>query len=447
MRPPTAHVSPARLAAFRILLLVATEQRHADDLLHGLTLKKLELRDRALATTLVMGTLRWQLMLDSAIAPLLRTGTVLAPEVAIALRMGLLQLWFLDRIPAHAALSESVDLVKLHGFAGMAGLVNALLRKLSRQPAPAEDKAAVLAHPAWMVERWRIFYGEKAAQAICEADQQVRPATVHLGGPAATEGHTAGAFLTAAATVSGSPEKDQPELRIQDEGSQLVAELAASANPAALRVLDACAAPGGKTAILAGVLPNAQIIACDISATRLKTMRQLLPSSLAGRITTVQADASHFPGAPPFDAPFDLVLCDVPCSGTGTLARNPEIRLRLQLPDISQYAQKQLQILQSCWRRLRPGGVLVYSTCSLEREENAFVVERFLASATHAELRPAADVLRQMQSQGRLTESGAELLQASALQGNCLRTLPGVHPCDGFFVAVLRKTGQLNAQS
>ncbi len=437
---PGPTVAPARLAAFRILLAVETEGRHADDLLHGAALQKLPQRDRALATTLVMGTLRWQLALDAATAPLLRAGTVLAPEVAIALRLGLFQLWYLDRIPAHAALSESVDLAKVHGFAGMAGLVNAILRKLSRQPAPPPAKAAMLAHPAWLVERWRVLYGSDNALKICEADQQVPNPVVRADSEQAPENLHHGNFLTSAWLLNpGEDPQTHTQLRIQDEGSQLVAEIAAAAGTSTTRVLDACAAPGGKTAILAELLPTAELVAADVSAVRLKTMQRLLPAELASRIQLEQADARDFPSSGPFLKPFDLVLCDVPCSGTGTLARNPEIRLRLRPEQLAQFAQNQLQILRSCWQRVATGGILVYSTCSLEPEENESIIQRFLAMPGGAALIPMQGILAKMQSNGRLTDSGADLLQSSALQGDFLRTVPGVHPCDGFFTAVLQK--------
>jgi len=204
-----------------------------------------------------------------------------------------------------------------------------------------------------------------------------------------------------------------------------------------MRVLDACAAPGGKTAILAERLPNAKIVAVDVSSTRLKLMRHLMPPRFAGQINYLQADATALPETAPFDL-FDLILCDVPCSGTGTLARNPEIRLRLGAGAPGQFAQKQLQITAGCWPRLRAGGTLVYSTCSLEPEENIQVVRRFME--THrGEIVSAGVVLEAMAREKTLTEEGAALLRSSALDGEFLRTLPGVHPCDGFFVAVLRK--------
>lgn len=427
-------IAPARRAAFDILREVEVRERHADDLLHGAGLKDLSERDRALATTLVMGTLRWQLSLDAAIAPLLRAGTRLAPEVAIALRMGLLQLWHLDRIPPHAALSESVELTKAAGFVGMAGLVNAVLRKLQRQAPPEFSRAAVRAHPAWMVERWRAIYGDAVAQQICEWNQKIPSATARMGPAQPPQSVEPGKLLTRAVTLNG--ESSAPDLRVQDEGSQLVAEIAAAAVSQAMRVLDACAAPGGKTAILAERLPNAKILAVDVSPKRLKLMRQLMPSRFAGQISYAQADAGEMAETPPFD----LILCDVPCSGTGTLARNPEIRLRLGAGALRQFAQKQLQIVASCWQRLRPGGTLVYSTCSLEPEENSQTVQRFIETHPDAATVAVSSLLEAMATDGALTHEGAALLRSSALDGEFLRTLPGVHPCDGFFVAVLRKS-------
>jgi 16S rRNA (cytosine967-C5)-methyltransferase len=434
-------VAPARLAAFRILLGVEAEARHADDLLHGEALRGLTPRDRGLATTLVMGTLRWQLLLDAEIAQLLRPGTRLADEVAIAVRLGLFQLWFLDRVPAHAALSESVDLVKMHGFAAMAALVNAVLRKLSRAEAPRENVASAMAHPEWMVARWTRTYGQDKAERIAIADQQAPTPVVRVAdGRSAPEESSPGLLLIAAAIMAQSSDAaGRRELRVQDEGSQLVAEIAASVGASAERVLDACAAPGGKTAILAERLPTAEIVACDISGTRLKTMERLLPKSLAARVRMVRADAEQLPVGAPFVPAFDLILCDVPCSGTGTLARNPEIRLRLQQGDFVEQARRQSAILASCFGRVRPGGVLVYSTCSLEPEENQAVVDSFLKSQTAAEVVPIAGVLAELSNQGRLTEDGAKLLQSSAVHGKYLRTLPGIHPCEGFFVAVLRR--------
>ena len=434
-------VAPARLAAFRILLGVDVEARHADDLLHGEALRGLTPRDRGLATTLVMGTLRWQLLLDAEVAQLLRPGTRLAPPVAIAVRLGLYQLWFLDRVPAHAALSESVDLVKMHDFAAMAALVNAVLRKLSRAEAPRAEVAAAMAHPEWMMARWAKTYGQDAAEQIAMANQQAPTPVVRVAeGRDAPEGSSTGALLTAAARVQQSgDDAGRRELRVQDEGSQLVAEIAAIVAPGAERVLDACAAPGGKTAILAERLPNVEILASDVSGTRLKTMERLLPKSLAGRIRMVRADGEQLPAGAPFVPAFDLILCDVPCSGTGTLARNPEIRLRLQQGDFAEQARRQSAILASCWERVRPGGVLVYSTCSLESEENQTVVDGFLKSHTAAEVVPMAWLLAELSRQGRLTADGAKLLESSAVQGKYLRTLPGVHPCEGFFVAVLRR--------
>ena len=435
-------VAPARLAAFRILLGVEEEARHADDLLHGEALRGLTPRDRGLATTLVMGTLRWQQLLDAEIAQLLRPGTRLAPAVAIAVRLGLFQLWFLDRVPAHAALSESVDLVKAHGFAAMAALVNAVLRKLSRQEQPRAEQAAEMAHPEWLVKRWEKFYGQEIAERICVADQQAAAAIVRVpAGKAAPELSTPGALLTAARLLEGGDEAGRRHFRIQDEGSQLVAEIAAIAAPGAERILDACAAPGGKTAVLAELLPEAEIVAADVSGSRLKTMERLLPKEYLPRVRMVRADASQLPAGTPFVPAFDLILCDAPCSGTGTLARNPEIRLRLRESDLADQAQRQREILAGCWERVRPGGVMVYSVCSMEREECEDVVHSFFNSkrSAEADILPVGELLQKLNAGGRLTAEGVQLLQSSVVRGNFLRTIPGVHPCEGFFVAVFRR--------
>ena len=223
-----------------------------------------------------------------------------------------------------------------------------------------------------------------------------------------------------------------------DAGSRLVAELAAAAAPpGAARVWDCCAAPGGKTMILARRLPGAQLLATDTSPVRLQRLQQRIARELPGhQLRFAQADAAALPAA---GGRFDLVLCDVPCSGTGTLARNPEIRHRLEPADLGRQADRQLRILRGAVERLAPGGRLVYSTCSLEREENAAVVERALKESSHPVRLASAEGLV-----ARLTESGVlragSVEGAKIVQGEFLRTLPGVgFPGDGFFAAVLER--------
>lgn len=406
---PSGTISPARRAAFAVLERVGASDAHSDDLLHGPMLAGLSEQDKNLATALVMGVLRWQLVLEARLLPLLsRPDMVLPSPVATALRLGAFQLLYMDRIPAHAALSESVELVRAANQPQAAGMVNAVLRKLAAGPRDAPRKPLIekvpalaerLGHPEWMVARWVAEYGQPAAEKICEYNLR--------------EPITGGLF----------PE-DLGSLRI-DDGSRLVAELAvAAAPPGVSRVWDACAAPGGKTQVLARKLEGAEVLATDVSPKRLERMAQRLERELPGRIRTLHADASLLP---PSEGSFSLVLCDAPCSGTGTLARNPEIKVRLEPTDLARQVKRQRLILAAALERLEPGGRLVYSTCSLEPEENEQVVAELLHSGG-AKIIPVSGLL-----------TGLPVDPAKVVRGQFLRTLPGVFPGDGFFAAVLEK--------
>ncbi|MDE3103669.1 MAG: methyltransferase domain-containing protein [Acidobacteriota bacterium] len=404
-----ARVSPARMAALQVLLRVGQGKGHSDVLLHSALTEGLSPEDRGLVTALVMGVLRWQTALDTQVRRWLeRPQQRLAEPVAVVLRLGALQLLHLDRIPAHAALSESVELCRAAGEPQAAGMVNAILRKVAAAGRPGnkiyETPAAFaerLGHPLWMVERWVRFYGVEAARHICEADQQ-EPAESTL-------------FAR------------NPELPVMDDGSRLVAELAAACAPGARRVWDACAAPGGKTLILANRLAQAELLATDVSSHRVTQMQaRLRRYPYAQRVATAVADATALPEA---NGSFDLILCDVPCSGTGTLAANPEIRHRLQPGELVRQAERQLGILRAAARRLAPGGRLVYATCSLEPEECEQVVEasglaKVPVQGLLDELRDAGVLLREMRT---------------AVREGALRTLPGVDGCDGFYAAVLEQ--------
>ncbi|HEV2280390.1 MAG TPA: transcription antitermination factor NusB [Acidobacteriaceae bacterium] len=443
-------IAPARRAAFRILLNVATTDAHSDELLRSPEVDALSAQDRNLTTTLVLGTLRWQLALDARIRPLLsRPKMKLAPETAVTLRMGAYQLLHLDRLPAHAVVNDAVELVKQGSERGAAGMVNAILRKVAAQPrweAPARlgcpaDLAAAWAHPAWMVERWALRYGLQHAEAICRWDQE--PAAVTLRVDA--EGDVSlpglelqpGAFLSRARRLMGgdpSAPLRSDQARVQDEASQLVAEIAAAASSAPERVLDTCAAPGGKTAVLAERLPAAHITALDVSRRRLAEMRRIIPAPLRTAIRFKVADAATLQLKPEYS----LILCDVPCSGTGTMARNPEIRLRVEAAELKRQQTRQFAIVRAALAGLAPGGRLVYSTCSLEPEENEKVVEMTLQQTSGLRLIPVADILDRLEASGVLTPAGRQLL-GSATDGDFLRTIPGVHPCDGFFAAILER--------
>ena len=370
--------------------------------------------DRNLTTALVMGVLRWQIALDARVRSLLqRPEQRLAEPVAIALRMGAFQLLHLERIPAHAALSESVELCRAAGEPHATGMVNAVLRKLAAAQRPGvrvfESTAAFaerLGHPLWMVERWVGEYGREIALKICEADQH-EPAQ---GGMFSESG-------------GGLPH--------MDDGSRLVAELAAAAMPGAGRVWDCCAAPGGKTLILARRLGTAEIVASDVSAKRLaQTEARLQRYSYAERVRFAMADAAD---AKAVEGSFDLILCDAPCSGTGTLAGNPEIRHRLKVEEFARQSERQLAILNGALKRLAPGGRLVYSTCSLEPEECERVVEAVMG-AGGVSMVPVEGLMVELAEQGILL-GGVEL--GSAVRERALTALPGAHGCDGFYAVVL----------
>lgn len=436
---------------------MATSEAHSDDLLRSPEVDALSAQDRALTTTLVLGTLRWQLALDARIRELLaRPEASLSAEVATALRMGAYQLLHLDRVPAHAVIHDAVELVKQGKERGAAGMVNAVLRKMQgtgnkvqgteRRSAFGDRRSeeANLAHPGWMVERWARLYGAEAAEAICRWDQEPASTALRVAPNAEFDDLETelGYFLAAArhvvrGEVAKSAAVREGRARIQDEASQLVAEmLAGRANAevsrSPLKVLDLCAAPGGKTAILAERLPEAAITAVDVSRKRLDLMKKMMPQALMKRLRFEVADATKMELKPEWD----LILCDVPCSGTGTMARNPEIRLRLTEADLKRQHARQVAILRTGLRGLKPDGRLVYSTCSLEPEENEAVIDEVLGSVPGLAVVPVAGILDQMAERRVVTAEGQERL-GSATDSNFLRTLPGVHPCDGFFAAVI----------
>jgi 16S rRNA (cytosine967-C5)-methyltransferase len=463
-----AAISLARKVAFNVLLAVERGNAHdpyaahADDLLRAKSIDALSPADRHLATTLVLGVLRWQIRLDDELKLLIKkTNAKLDPEVSIALRMGAFQLRFLDRVPAHAAIDDGVELTKHSGHRFASGLVNAVLRKLATAGPAAdlpEETAAELAlaqaHPAWLVERWTRFYGLEAARAICRHGQAQPARTVRLANSdveteliAAGVSLMPGAILTAARVVisgdvTGTAAFREGRVRLQDEGSQLIAELAACSGSALNqdqeKILDACAAPGGKTLILAELESQARILACESNPRRLTELRERL-AAYSDRVECRLADATALKE----ESAFDLVLADVPCSGTGTLGRNPEIRHRLREEDLPHHAERQRAILSAAFHSLRPGGRVVYSTCSLEPEENEQVIAAVLA-AVLAENQNARQVsleqrITSLAEAGVLTAPGAARLRDCLTPEGALQLLPGALPTDGFFVALIEK--------
>jgi 16S rRNA (cytosine967-C5)-methyltransferase len=338
-------------------------------------------------------------------------------------------------------------LAKQTGHRFASGMVNAVLRKLMATRFDfSEENAAELAlaqaHPAWMVERWAGFYGLEAACAICRYGQTQPMLAVRIESPAveaelAEAGiHLeAGALLTAARTVVSSDVTATPaflegRVRLQDEGSQLVAEIAGQGSS----ILDCCAAPGGKTLILAERNPRSRIVACESSAPRLEHLRKRL-AGFGDRIECRLADATALTE----ESAFDLALADVPYSGTGTLGRNPEIRHRLHLEELPRQAERQQAILQAALRAVRPGGRVVYSTCSLEPEENEQVVAAVLKETPNARLISLAPRIEALSGEGILTPSGAESLHRCLTPEGTLRLLPGAFHTDGFFIAEIER--------
>lgn len=460
-KTPDSHpaISPARSAAFDILLRVERESSYASELLHSRMYHQLALADHSLATELVMGVLRWRSLLDTQIAPSsAQPLSKLDLEILIALRLAVYQLRWLSRIPARAAINESVELVKRARKRSAAPFINAVLRKLATGILPRqrfsppvishdspETLAASSAHPRWLVERWIHAYGLDYAFRICRQNQSIPVTAIRLRHPDAAAQLNAegielapGAFLSSARRVLRGDITRTAAFRsglcvIQDEASQLVAALVGHG----ANVLDCCAAPGGKTLSIADRNPNADIAAVELHPHRARLLRKLLtaknPSAEVRprNLRLIAADARSLP----FAVKFDRVLADVPCSGTGTLARNPEIKWRLTLEDLDDLQLRQIAILRSATAQVATGGRLVYATCSLETEENEDVIELAVGKNSSFRVIDCRIELERLQQEGELIWADS----SSLTRGPYLRTLPGIHPCDGFFAAILEK--------
>ncbi|MGH9416287.1 MAG: transcription antitermination factor NusB [Terriglobales bacterium] len=434
-------VSPARRLALDVLLAVDAGG-YASDLLHSSRSRGLERRDLRLATELVMGTLRWQAQLDFVLTRAAGRGLAhSAPAALAALRLGAYQLRFLDRVPAVAAVHESVEMAKAAGR-GAAGFVNAVLRHLPLAPIETllagepdweRRRALELSHPAWLLRRWSQQFGAERAQAVAVYDNAPPPTAVRGPGLAALPPPITlvpGQLLADARRVaSGDVTQTDPwrrgQVRIQDEASQLMAYLLAP-QPGE-RVLDLCAAPGGKAATLLELAPQAQLTALELHPLRARRLRRLLPPAAA----VVVADATR---PLPLRGQFERILVDAPCSGTGTLARNPEIRWRLRPSDPARLQRLQFALLRQALAVLAPGGRLVYSVCSIEPEEGEQVMQNLLGADSGVDVVRIGAALEPWVSSGAVR---AELQAATT--GEFLRIFPGQWATDGFFAAVLER--------
>jgi 16S rRNA (cytosine967-C5)-methyltransferase len=442
---PESSISPARRAAFDALVRVETKDAYASVLLASIEEGLLIGPDRALAQELVLGVLRWRRALDYLIELYAerRVGRLDA-AVRTALRIGLYQIRFLTRIPVSAAVNDSVNLVKRARLASAAGMVNAVLRKAAVRVDdkigaaigdPAERAATELSHPTWLLERWTDWLGEGEARALALANNEAPKTAFRVNmlmttvnaaldklegvGVAATESKTIpGAYYIESGPVAEIIRAaEQGLIYIQDPASQLVSLLLAPERGD--RVLDLCAAPGSKSSHIAALTSGESwVVASDRRAHRLKTLMTVCRRLGAVSVDAVALDAT---ADLPFDRStrFDRVLVDAPCSGTGTLRRNPEIKWRLEPSDLPRLADLQLNLLNRAAGAVKKRGSVVYSTCSLEPEEGEGVVERFL------DARPGFNVVR------------PELNSTLLTTGGYVRTFPHRQSIDGFFAAIL----------
>ena len=438
-------VSPARRAASEILRRVEEEGAFASVLLAAGD-EQMRPEDRALCYELVLGVLRWQLWLDHLIEHYSagRSAQQLDAPVRRALRLGLYQLRFLSRVPPSAVVNESVNLIHAARLRSAAGFVNAVLRRATREPEydpaaniadPVRRLAIAASHPEWLIERWAGHFGFTEAETFARANNEAPPVAFRVAANDADsrdvldELRAAGGTLTASRVAPGAWRIEgagsllrrlarEGRIYLQDEASQLVAHVLEAHSGE--RVLDVCAAPGSKTTHIAALTPDAAlIVAGDLYEHRLRTAVEAGARQKTDAIRAVVYDAAS---ALPFAAQwFDRVLVDAPCTGTGTLRRNPEIRWRISPSDIEELARRQRRILACAAPTVRPGGRLVYSTCSVEPEENEAVVENFLKE--NAAFVPTQTVaLTPLQ-----TTSGR------------MRIWPHKEGADGFFITVMMR--------
>lgn len=447
----------ARALAIRVLVRVEVEDAYADLALSAeLSRSSLNERDRAFASDLVYGTLRWQGQLDYHLQERAPRGLDKLPmQARIALRMGAYQILHSRSVPARAAVDETVRTIRDQRLEGLTGFANALLRRLVRDredltyPDPTADPvahaAALHAHPPWLVTRLFDRLGREEALALLEADNHLPPLTLRAHTPRTTrdaliarlaqQGYAArpGKYAPAAvilekrAPVEKLPGFSEGTFVVQDEASQLVGSLVGAQSGE--RVLDACAAPGGKTAHLAeSVGSTGQVVALDSHAGRLGLVEKLCERLGLKNVIPIQGDAST-PPAGVAEKQFDRVLVDAPCTGLGVLRRNPDARWRVKASAPERLARIQRSILQGTLPLVRRGGTLVYSVCTYTPEETSGVIAEILAKSKGFVIEDAGS---------RLGVGCREVLYDESF-GEVLRTWPHKHGTDAFFAVRLRR--------
>lgn len=452
MTASSENIGVRQLAA-EILTKVDTRKAYADILLDSaINSNPLDVRDRALLTEIVYGTLRWRGNLDSRIEPhLQRSLADTDPLIRNLLRLSLYQLLFLDKVPDYAAVNDAVEVAKKLKNDKAAGFVNGVLRNVLRQknaeiaPGLKTDASSALAatysQPQWLVEKWLDYFGNNEAIALMRSCNEQAPLVIRVnhtrcsrdellakladgGVEAAPTPHSAfGISLKSTPPVERIPGFTDGFFQVQGESSQLVSVLL-SPRPYE-RILDACAAPGGKTTHIAELMQDCgAIVALDKSAGGLRKIGENAARLGLYSIETVLGDANL--GLPDrFAGSYDRILVDTPCSGFGTLRSHPEIKWQRDQKDVKRLSQLQQRILNNVYNYLKPGGVLVYSTCTLMREENEDVVQEFLASHVGFDLEDAAIYL---------PETAKTLVK-----DKYFLSLPHRDNTDGFFAARLRK--------
>lgn len=429
-------ISPARIAAFEILLRIEKQQAFSSELLPRNT-EKLSAADRGLCYEITLGVLRRKLFLDKVVHAL-TNGKKIDDEVRIALWIGLFQLNFLDRIPHYSIVNESVELVIRAKKRSAKGFVNAILRRAIKERVKLEyvsdlDRLAIeTSHPRWLVERWTKNFGSEKASMICYANNQVPRASFRLtrrtndqfealensGSKVKRSDIVKTAYVAEKITDELRSLIDSGEIYFQDEASQLVANSIVINEGESF--MDVCAAPGGKTALVAGnaTVNKTSLVAGDLYDFRVRTLAENLHKQGCENVCLVRYDALD--GLPFADRSFDAVLVDAPCSGTGTIGRNPELRYLLKETDIAELASKQSRILKEASRLVKKGGKLYYSTCSLEPEEDEAIAESFLEQHTE------------------FSKFSVDLDPRFRTGRGFLRTFPERDGCDGFFMAIFQ---------
>jgi 16S rRNA (cytosine967-C5)-methyltransferase len=444
---PTKKASPgiaAREAALEILFRVATTGAYADVLL-GNRLPDFEPNDRRLINLMVLGTIAWRGRLDFEIKTLAsRSLGKIDPAVLEILRLGLFQIRHLDRVPKHAAVDTAVTIANSdRRTRNASGLVNAVLRKATREtvplPDPAADEVGHLAlkwsHPRWIAERFIASFGRIDTEKLMAANNEAAPTAIRLNPSRGTRKEllarikadgikvAADGRFPETLILKGSPHFDSASFRdgcfqVQSEASQIIARLLAP-TPGSV-VVDCAAAPGGKATHLAEIVGDAgKVIALDLNLAGLRNARSVAKRLAHDNLVLARADVTKAIPLP--SGAFDYVLLDAPCTGTGTLRQHPEIRWRLKPGDPSRMAPLQLAMLRNAAALLRPGGALVYSVCSLMREEGAGMIDEFLASDSRYQIDthpPNCDQLA-----GIIREDGT------------MQTRPDLGGLDGFFAA------------